>query len=145
MIDNDLLARNKAAVQRFNHAFIAQGDMKAFEELMDPRFINRTALPGFPPGADGMVKMIVEILRAAFPDISVEIHDQIAEGDKVFTRKTLSGTHRGEFLGVPATGRRLSIQVFDLVRLENGRYVEHWGLNTVPLLAMQLKAEMAAR
>jgi len=55
------------------------------------------------------------------------LHDQIAEGDKVVTRKTISGTHQGVFLGVPPTGRRITIRVTDIVRIKNGQYVEHWG------------------
>jgi len=73
-------------------------------------------------------------------DLTVEIHDQIAEGDKVTTRKTLRGTHCGELLGIPATNKRVEIQVIDIVRLSDGRYVEHWGVNTLPSVLSQLRA-----
>ena len=72
-----------------------------------------------------------EVLRPAFSNLKVVIHDQIAEGDKVTTRKTISGTHSGTLLGIPATGRDLTITVIDIVRVEGGRYAEHWGLNTL--------------
>ncbi|MBM7327917.1 ester cyclase [Agrobacterium sp. S2] len=64
-------------------------------------------------------------------NLKVVIHDQIAEADKVTTRKTISGIHSGTLLGVPATGRELTISVIDIVRIEGGRYAEHWGLNTL--------------
>ena len=79
------------------------------------------------------------VLRPAFPDLSVEIHDQIAEGDKVTTRKTVRGTHRGELLGVAPTGKHVEIDVIDIVRLAEGRYVEHWGVNTLPAVLSKLR------
>jgi predicted ester cyclase len=60
------------------------------------------------------------------------IHDQVAEGDKVVTRKSFTGTHQGDFMGVPPTGRKVTIEVIDIVRVENGQIVEHW--NVVDML-----------
>lgn len=73
--------------------------------------------------------------------MSVEIHDQIPEGDRVTTRKTIHGTHRGELLGVAATNRRVAIDVIDIVRVVSGRYVEHWGVNTLPSVLAALAAK----
>jgi predicted ester cyclase len=129
--DERTLIANKAAVRRFNLEVIERGNDSAFRELMAPDFVNRTAPAGLPNGPEGMLHMFNRVLRPAFPDLRVEIHEQIAEGDKVTTRKTIHGTHRGEFFGVPATNRRVGIDVIDIVRLEQGRYVEHWGVNTL--------------
>jgi steroid delta-isomerase-like uncharacterized protein len=129
--DEQTLRSNKAVVTRFNKAVIEQGDEAAFRELMAPDFVNRSAPPGMPTGPDGMLHTFNEVLRPALPDLTVEIHDQVAEGDKVTTRKTIRGTHRGELLGVPATNRQVSIDVIDIVRVKDGRYVEHWGVNTL--------------
>jgi predicted ester cyclase len=137
--NEEKLKANKAAVLRFNKEVIERGDERAFIELMAPHFVNRTAAPGAPVGPDGMFHTLNRVLRPAFPDLQVEIHDQIAEGDKVTTRKTIHGTHRGELLGIPATHKRISIDVIDIVRLENGRYVEHWGINTLPVLLASLR------
>lgn len=131
---------NKAVVLRFNQSVIERGDPRAFAELMAPTFINRTAAPGMSPGPDGMAYMFNHVLRPAFPDLSVEIHDQIAEGDRVTTRKTIRGTHRGELLGIPATGRVVAISVIDIVRLEEGRYAEHWGMNNLAEVLTELRA-----
>ncbi|HKQ69575.1 MAG TPA: ester cyclase [Polyangiaceae bacterium] len=135
----ETLEANKAAVLRFNKEVIERGNEGIFRDLMAPEFINRTALPGAPTGSEGMLHTFNRVLRPAFPDLEVEIHDQIAEGDKVTTRKTIHGTHRGELLGIPATNKRISIDVIDIVRLENGRYVEHWGVNTLPTVVASLR------
>lgn len=138
-INEETLAANKAAVRRFNYDVIERGDERAFHELMAPEFVNRTAAPGLPSGPDGMLHMFERVLRPAFPDLRVEIHDQIAEGDQVTTRKTIHGTHRGELFGIAPTNRRVSISVIDIVRLENGRYVEHWGVNTLSAVLTSLR------
>ena len=82
-------------------------------------------------------KQVIAWLRAAFPDLHAVIHEQIAEGDKVMTRKTFCGTHRGEFRGVSPTGRQVSI---DIVRIANGQMVEHWSAIDWLGLMQQLEA-----
>jgi predicted ester cyclase len=136
---DERLSRNKAVVLRFNKEVIERGDEHAFRELIAPEFVNRTAPPGIAAGPEGMFFMRQRVLRLAFPDRRVEIHDQVAEGDKVTTRKTLHGTHLGELQGVAATGQRVAIEVIDIVRVRDGRYVEHWGLNTLPVVVAQLR------
>ncbi|MFT3697856.1 MAG: ester cyclase [Kofleriaceae bacterium] len=130
---------NKAVVRRFNTDVIERGDRAAFEQLMAPGFVNRTAPPGMSPGADGMWNTFDKVLRPAMIDVTVEIHEQVAERDLVTTRKTIRGTHRGEFLGVPATGKPIEIQVIDIVRVRDGQYVEHWGINTLQQVVASLR------
>jgi predicted ester cyclase len=136
----ETMRTNKTAVARFNKEVIEGGNERAFLELMAPEFINRTAPPGSPAGPEGMLYMFKQVLRPALPDIQVEIHEQIAEGDLVTTRKTIRGTLRGALFGVPATNKRIAIDVIDIVRLENGRYVEHWGLTTLPEVLASLQS-----
>jgi predicted ester cyclase len=139
--DEQTLTANRAVVARFNKEVIERGDEAAFRELMAPDFVNRSAPPGMPNGPEGMIHTFNKILRPALPDLTVEIHDQVAEGDKVTTRKTIRGTHRGELLGVPATNRPVAIDVIDIVRVKDGRYVEHWGVSTLASVLAQLKAK----
>lgn len=122
---------NKEVVRRFNIEVIQNGSEVAFNALMSPNFINHAAPPGMPQGPESMWNTFEKVLRPALSDLKVVIHDQIAEADKVTTRKTISGIHSGTLLGVPATGRELTISVIDIVRIEGGRYAEHWGLNTL--------------
>jgi predicted ester cyclase len=131
---------NKATVRRFNVDVIERGDAAAFEALMAPDFVNRTAPPGMPAGPDGMRFMFEKVLRPALPDLRVEIHDQIAEGDRVTTRKTIRGTQRGELFGVAPTNERVAIDVIDIVRVKDGRYVEHWGVSTLASEIARLRA-----
>jgi predicted ester cyclase len=137
--DQTTAQANKAIVRRFNEEVIEQGREESFRALMAPHFINRTAAPGMPPGPEGMAYMFEKVLRPAFPDLRVQIHDQIAEGDRVTTRKTIHGTHRGELMGIAPTHRPVAIEVIDIVRIEHGRYAEHWGVTTLPAVLTQLQ------
>ena len=139
--DEETRQANKATVLRFNKEVIEEGRDEVFQALMAPDFVNRTAPLGLPPGPEGMAIMFNQILRPAFPDLRVQIHEQIAEGDKVTTRKTLHGTHRGELMGIAPTGEPVTIEVIDIVRLKEGRYAEHWGVNTLASVLAQLRAK----
>lgn len=121
----------KAVVVRFNRDVIERGDREAFDALMAPAFINRSAPPDAPEGGESMWDTFDRVLRPAIAGLTVTIHDQIAEGDKVTTRKTISGTHDGPLLGVEPTGKPILIDVIDIVRVEDGRYAEHWGINNL--------------
>lgn len=131
--------RNKAIVRRFNERVIEALDETAFRELMAPGFVNHTAPPGAPTGAEGMWNTFANVLHPAFADLKVTIEDQLADGDKVVTRKTISGTHTGPLMGIAPTGRAVTISVIDIVRIENGQYAEHWGVNTLPAVLAQLR------
>ncbi|GAB4022947.1 ester cyclase [Spirosoma koreense] len=129
---------NKAIVTRFNKEAIEQGRREAFDELIADSFINRTAPAGMPPGREGMVRFILDVLRPAFGDLRVEIYDQIAEGDKVVTRKAFHATHVGPFMGIPATGRSIIFPIIDIIRLQDGKYVEHWSIRDTHAVLQQL-------
>jgi len=130
---------NKATVTRFNKAFIEGGDVNAFNEIIAPDFINQTAPQGVPKGPEGVLYFFNHLLRPAFPDLKVEIHDQVSEDDKVTTRKSFYGTHTGEFFGIPATGRPVVMDVIDIIRLRDGKFVEHWNVLDWQSVMMQLQ------
>lgn len=129
----------KAVVRRFNEEVIVKGSRASFEALIDPDFVNRSAPQGAPNGPESMWNTFENVLRPALAGLTVTIHDQIAEGDKVTTRKTITGTHTGTLMGIEATGRPVAIDVIDIVRIANGRYREHWGLNTLAAVLAQLR------
>lgn len=131
----------KAVVRRFNEDVISGGDRAAFEELMASCFINHSAPPDAPKGPESMWNTFQNILRPAISGLTVTIHEQVAEGDKVTTRKTISGTHVGALLGVEPTGKQVSIDVIDIVRVKDGRYAEHWGINNLPTVLAKLKQD----
>jgi predicted SnoaL-like aldol condensation-catalyzing enzyme len=122
-----LQEQNKAIVTRFNKEFIEQGNLQAFEEIVAPDFVNRSAATlNIPAGRDGIKDYIMHVLRIALTDINVQIFDQIAEGDTVVTRKSISGLQVGEFLNKPATNQRITMHLIDIVTLKDGLYKEHW-------------------
>lgn len=126
-----LLEQNKEAVVRFNKEFIEQGNMQSFKELVADDVINHAAPAGTPHGPESMRYFIMEVLRKGFPDIRTELFDQVAEGDKVTTRKALHGTHTGEFMGIAPTHKKVTFHVIDMVRLRDGKYAEHWGMSNI--------------
>jgi len=136
---SEALEQNKHIVLRFNREVIEGSNEQVFWDLISPDFINRTATPSAPSGPEGMISTF-RLLRSAFPNLRVRIHDQLAEGDKVVTRKTIAGVHQGEFMGIPPSGREIHIEVIDIVRILNGRYIEHWGINTLPAVLAELSA-----
>ena len=73
------------------------------------------------------MKQLFTMLHSAFPDLRTSIHDQVAEGDKVATRKSFHATHHGELMGIPPTGKEVAIEVNDIVRIADGKVAEHWG------------------
>lgn len=83
---------------------------------------------------------IVALFRAAFPDQWWQIEDLIAEGDRVVARTTMTGTHRGDFFGIPATGRAVTLSGVHIMRIADGRIAEHWGNNDDLGLMRQLGA-----
>ena len=115
----------KLLVRRFVEEAQSRGNLDILEEALASDFVNHSAPPGVPPTREG-TRQLFAAMRSAFPDLTATIHDQIAEGDKVVTRKTLTGIHRGPFFGIPPTGRRVSFGVIDIVRVVDGRIVEHW-------------------
>lgn len=119
--------QNKALVREMMEEVFNRGNMSRLDEFMAPDFVEHEELPpGIPPGREG-VKQLPTMLHSAFPDFKVTIDDMVAEGDKVVIRQTWSGTHKGEFMGVPPTGKNVSFQVIDIIRVAGGKVVEHWG------------------
>jgi steroid delta-isomerase-like uncharacterized protein len=132
--------QNKAVVRRWIEEFKAGGDESVSDELRSPDFVNHSAPPGAPTGPDAG-KLAFRAMRAAFPDLHVAIEDMLADGDRVVSRQTFSGTHRGEWSGVPATGRTVSWAVIDIVRLADGLLVDHWAVADLHGLLAQLTAD----
>lgn len=134
---------NKQVVRRFVDGYQTGANDRSFAELLHPEVVDRSRPPGIAEGAEG-VRQQFEAFRAAFPDFHAVIHDQIAEADKVVTRKVFHGTHRGELMGIPPTGREVQIEVIDIVRVEDGQIVEHWNVVDRLGLLQQLGALDAA-
>jgi steroid delta-isomerase-like uncharacterized protein len=135
---------NKVLVRRFVDEVQSAGDFDAVDELCSPKFANHSAPPGVPPNREGL-KQLAAMFRRAFPDSYFTVEDMIAEGDKVVTRKTVTrktfhGTHEGEFMGIPPSGRSVRMGLIDIVRVSEGQVVEHWSMGDNLGLMQQLGA-----
>ena len=122
-----LLEENKALIRRSLEEIWNKGNHDAIDEFYAVDGIDHNAPPGSPPGFDFM-KHFHNTIHVAFSDTRVTVEDLIAEGDKVVCRFTASGTQKGEFMGIPPTGRRFTITEIRIYRIVGGKIVECWGL-----------------
>ena len=121
----DAHAENMAIARRFFTAWVG-GDPAAFDEVLAPDYVfHDPADPQMPPGPAG-AKAMAAGFRAAFQDMRPVEEDYVAGGDKVVYRWRVRATHRGDFAGVPPTGREVEFSGIEIVRLAGGRIVEHW-------------------
>lgn len=128
---------NKKVVIRFNKEFLEDGDQEVLKEIVADNFINHTVPLNMPKDVNGLIQFVA-ILHKGFPDLRVEIHEQIAENDLVASRKTIHATHLGEIMGRMPTGKKITVSVMDFVRIKDGKYVEHWGQNNMMQVIQQL-------
>ena len=130
---------NKALVRRW-FAEIDKGNWQIVDELITVDYIDHNPpLPDMAPGREG-VKQANTLLRAAFPDVRHTIEDQIAEGDKVVTRLTGRATFQGAILGIPPTGKVITMEGISIHRIAGGQFVEHWAMADQLSLYQQLGA-----
>jgi steroid delta-isomerase-like uncharacterized protein len=118
---------------RYHDAWNA-GDTSALDGIMAPEVVNHSPLPGQPPGIDGF-KAAIGMMRAGVPDLFITIDSSIEDGDRVSTRWTGRGTQTGELMGIPATGKQVTVTGIDICRVADGRIVEYWQeLDTLSML-----------
>jgi steroid delta-isomerase-like uncharacterized protein len=118
--------QDKALARRFVAEVMNAGNLAAADEFIAPNLVVHNPVPGQTPGREGF-KQTLATLRNAFPDLHFTIEDLLADGDKVMIRSTYQGTHRGELLGFPPTGKLVVVMGIDLLRVADGKIVEHWG------------------
>ena len=126
-------------VERLHAELFASGDLATLDRFFAPDVVSHNMPPGFPSGIAG-VRRFFETFRAAFPDVTVRVDEVVAEGDRAAVATTIEGTHEGELLGLAPTGRRVAVTGIDLVRVRDGRIVEHRGLTDTVGLLRQLGA-----
>ena len=127
MMTNSVSETAKTVVRRNTIEVQGGGNWELFDELFADDFHDHTPQPGGKPDKAGVLELYRR-LRQAFPDFTPEIHWQKADGDVVTTFKTYHGTHLGNFLGVPGTGRKVNFETVDAMRVVDGRITEHWGV-----------------
>lgn len=116
---------NKAVIRRAYEELWNQRSVEVVDELVAEDFLNHAAPPDRQRGRQGL-KDVVRMFEGAFPDFRYEVEDVIAEGEKVAVRDIFRGTHEGDFMGIPATGNRVTMEAIHIYRLSGGRLAEHW-------------------
>lgn len=125
------------SIQRL-YDLINAGDIDGFGRQLADDFVEREEVPGIPPTKDGVLQYF-RLLLAAFPDMKMDLQDSFASGDKAVARLRVSGTHKGEFMGIPATGKPVSMNLIDITRFgDDGLAREHWGVADQIALMQQL-------
>lgn len=130
--------QNKSLVVRYNKEVIEKGNMEVLKQIASPHFINHSAPQGMPPGLEGMEYFFTTILHAAFSDIEVTVEDLIADDYKVATRKVISGIHTGKLMNIVPTGKKVAINVIDILTITDGKITEHWGQNNFTEIVQSL-------
>ncbi len=134
---------NKSLVRRYVDQVLNGGRFELLDELLSPNY-KRYLSPTVAPLTPELQKQRLAGLRAAFPDLHLTIDDLIAEGDRIVLRVTLRGTHRGAFQGIAPTARPVTVFALDVVRIEDGKFIEHWGGPDLLNLLQQLGAVVSA-
>lgn len=132
---------NKALVRRIFLEAMNEDRDELYDELLDPEYVNHD-FPSPRPGIEGF-KLVVQMFKTTFADFRVTLADELAEGDRVATRGHFTGTHQGEFMGVPATGKAIKVPFIDIWRIENGKARENWTQMDMVGLMQQLGAAPA--
>lgn len=125
-------------VKHFYDTVFQTGDIDAVSLTMADDFVDHAPWPGHPATREGFQSGTAE-MRLAFPDLTVEPTKMIAEDDKVAVIVRITGTQHGEFMGNPPTGRTFEIEAVDILRVKEGKLLEHWGVMDVERMLAQLR------
>lgn len=128
----------KATMQRIYDEVFNQGNVDVIDELLADDFLEHEALPpGIPQGKDAP-RVYTTMFRGAFPDFNMAVQEMLQDGDKVITRVRVSGTHQGEFMGIPPTGKKFEVTAVDIVEFRDGKGIGHWGVMDMAAMMEQL-------
>lgn len=128
---------NKALARRM-YELINTGNLEEIDSLVSASFVEHEAFPGLPTTGPEAPKAALAMFRAAFPDLRMSADDTLAEGNKVVVRGTMSGTHKGEFMGIPPTDGNVKVQFIDIIEFRDGMATAHWGITDQAAMMEQL-------
>ncbi|MHA2064892.1 MAG: ester cyclase [Candidatus Thorarchaeota archaeon] len=119
------IQENKDIVRRINDEVWGKGNLVIVDDLYTTNYVDHNPMPGMTPDREGL-KQSVNIMRAAFPDLQTRTEDLVAEGDKVASRWTAIGTHKGEFMGIAPSSKQVTVTGMQISRIVDGKVVEDW-------------------
>ena len=130
---------NEATMRR-TYELLSAGDVDGFGRLLTDDFVEHEEVPGLAPSKEGVLELF-RGYRVAFPDLRMEVLDLLVDGDKTVARVKATGTHDGEFMGMPPSGRSVEVQLIDIMRFDDdGLVAEHWGVMDMLTMLQQLGA-----
>ena len=127
----------RALCHRFYSEVFNQGKLDLIDEMMADDFVEHEEMPGMPTDKEAP-RMFIGMMRDAFPDANATIEDMVVEGNTVAVRARMSGTHKGEFMGIPPTGNKFDVQAIDIIMFRDGKAIAHWGVTDSMTMMQQL-------
>ena len=128
---------NAAIMKKFYNEVANMGNMAMIDELISDSFMEHEQVPGGAQGKDA-VKGWFTMLHSGMPDVKFTIIDMVAHGDKVWTYYKMTGTQSGEFMGMPASGKKIEVNGVDIVQFKDGKAIAHWGVSQDLQMMQQL-------
>ncbi len=129
-----------SATTRHAYDLINSGDIDGFGDLLAEDFVEHEETPGLAPTKEGVLEFF-RMYRTAFPDLQMRPEEVLVSGDRTVTRARVTGTHQGELMGMPATGKSVDVKLIDIMRVDDaGKICEHWGLVDMLSMMQQLGA-----
>ena len=115
---------DKAIIKKIFEDVLNNNNLSTADEILHPEYTNYS-MPAPSKGPEGF-KQVIGMFKNAFPDLHITLEDIITEGDKIATRGYWTGTHKGDFMGIPATGKTVKVPYIDIWNAENGKLKENW-------------------
>lgn len=137
-----LQEQNKSLILRYLEEVWGKGNIAAVDDFLSPDYRRYLSPIAEPLTLDGQKQRLTGF-RTAFPDVQITVEDIFADGDRVVFRSIMRGTHQGVFQGIQPTGRRVTVGLLDMIRIENGKFIEHWGGPDLFDLVKQLGAKIS--
>jgi steroid delta-isomerase-like uncharacterized protein len=133
------MAEGVELIQRFYEEVLSNGNTEVIGDLVTDDVVDHEPFPGQPDGIEG-VRQFAAMMAAAFSDVKATLGPSLESGDLASAQVTITGRHTGEFMGVPASDKQFEIEAIDLIRIEDGKCAEHWGVTDNMALMQQIGA-----
>ncbi|HEX3293967.1 MAG TPA: ester cyclase [Solirubrobacterales bacterium] len=133
------MAEGVDLIRRFYEEVLSNGNTEVIGDLVTDDVVDHEPFPGQPDGIEG-VRQFAAMMAAAFSDVKATLGPSLESGDLASAQVTITGRHTGEFMGVPASDKQFEIEAIDLIRIEDGKCAEHWGVTDNMALMQQIGA-----
>lgn len=137
---SDSAENNVTLVKQLFEQVWNKGNLSLANDLLAPDFVDHNVLPGTPDGREGF-STGVNMIRSAFPDIQFSLDQIVVEDDRLALRLTGVGTHKGDFMGISPTGKKITLGSMTFFHIKNGKIADRWGISDIPRVMQQLQGK----